>query len=111
MSEHQRSPRGDLAARVGDPDDPTIRAAYRRFNPWFDFVPDARLGEAIVAGDPKACRDRVDEIRARLGIDLPVLDLSGLDLEATRRVMQALAPRGTPALPRELSGNSRCTDA
>ena len=82
-----------LFTRVGDPDDPTIRAAYRRFNPWFDGVPDARLGEAIVAGDAEACRARVDEIRDRLGIDLPVLDLSGLDADATRRVMQALAPR------------------
>lgn len=81
-----------IFARPGaDPLDPAVRAAFRRWNPWFGGIPDAELPEAILAGPAPACRTRLATIRQELGIDLPVLDLSGLDCAAAERVMTELA--------------------
>lgn len=81
-----------VLARPGeDPDDPAVRAAFRRWNPWFSDVPDAELREAVLAGPVAECRARLAWIRARLGIDLPLLDLSGLDRATAERVMAELA--------------------
>jgi len=80
-----------LWTRVGSEGPAALRAAYRRWNPWFDAVPDEELAEAIVAGPAGVCRQRVAEIRGQLGIDLPVLDLTGLDRAGAERVMESLA--------------------
>ena len=81
-----------IFARPGaDPDDPALRAAFRRWNPWFAAIPAAELREAVLAGPASHCRARLAEIRARLGIDLPILDLAGLDRAAAERVMTELA--------------------
>jgi alkanesulfonate monooxygenase SsuD/methylene tetrahydromethanopterin reductase-like flavin-dependent oxidoreductase (luciferase family) len=78
--------------RVGsDPSEAAVRAAYRRWNPWFGAVPDEELAEAIVAGPAGQCRERLNAIRGQLGIDLPVLDLTGLDRAGAERVMENLA--------------------
>lgn len=74
-----------------DPEGPTVRAAFRRWNPWFAWVPDAELPEAVLAGPAGECRTRLAAIRTRLAIDLPLLDLSGLDRAAAERVMTELA--------------------
>jgi len=80
-----------IFARPGrDPGDPALRAEFRRWNPWFADVPDAELGEAIVAGDDAACRGRIATLRERLRLALPVVDCSGLDADAARRVVDAL---------------------
>jgi hypothetical protein len=39
------------------------------------------------------------EIRQVLGIDLPILDLTGLDAPATRRTLEALAPASGGGAP------------
>jgi alkanesulfonate monooxygenase SsuD/methylene tetrahydromethanopterin reductase-like flavin-dependent oxidoreductase (luciferase family) len=80
-------------ARPGrDPGDPALRAEFRRWNPWFADVGDAELGEAIVAGDPAACRRTLAQIAAELRLALPVIDCSGLGADAARQVLDALAP-------------------
>lgn len=80
-------------ARPGrDPSDPALRAEFRRWNPWFADVTDAELGEAIVAGDPGACRRRLAQLAAELRLALPVVDCSGLQADAARQVLDALAP-------------------
>ena len=79
-------------ARPGaDPADPDLRAAFRRWNPWFSGIPDAELHEAVLAGPVATCRQRLAGIREELGVDLPVLDLSGLDAAMADRVMTELA--------------------
>ena len=81
-----------ILARPGeDPGGPAVRAAFRRWNPWFSDVPDPELREAVLAGPVAECRARLAWIRARLGIDLPLLDLSGLDRTTAERVMTELA--------------------
>jgi len=81
-----------IFTRVGaDPRDPAVRASFRRWNPWFGGIPDRELREAILAGSVPECRERLAAIRSELGIDLPVLDLSGLDRDAAERVMTELA--------------------
>jgi alkanesulfonate monooxygenase SsuD/methylene tetrahydromethanopterin reductase-like flavin-dependent oxidoreductase (luciferase family) len=74
-----------------DPDQPAVQAAFRRWNPWFSDVPDAELREAMLAGPVGECRVRLAAIRTRLAIDLPVLDLSGLDRPTAERVMAEMA--------------------
>jgi alkanesulfonate monooxygenase SsuD/methylene tetrahydromethanopterin reductase-like flavin-dependent oxidoreductase (luciferase family) len=76
-----------------DPRDPALLAAYRRFNPWFGTVPDTELAPALVAGDPSDCRRRLDALRGELRLALPIADLTGLDSDAARRALDALAPR------------------
>jgi hypothetical protein len=76
----------------GDAADPALRREFRRLNPWYAGVTDEELGEAIVAGPPDACRARLAEIARTLRIDLPVVDLSGLGHDASRRILDALAP-------------------
>lgn len=79
-------------ARPGeDPEGPVVRAAFRRWNPWFSEVPDAELRKAVLAGPVRECRARLAWIRSRLGVDLPLLDLAGLDRPAAERVMTELA--------------------
>jgi hypothetical protein len=81
-----------ILARPGeDPDAPATRAAFRRWNPWFSAVPDAELRDAMLAGPVAECRARLAWIRSRLAIDLPLLDLSGLDRDAAERVMIEMA--------------------
>jgi alkanesulfonate monooxygenase SsuD/methylene tetrahydromethanopterin reductase-like flavin-dependent oxidoreductase (luciferase family) len=76
-----------------DSDDPELARQFRSRNPWFRDLGPGELGEAILAGPAEACRRRIEAIRCDLAIDLPVLDLTGLDGASTRRVMETLAPR------------------
>lgn len=73
------------------PGDARLRDEFRRLNPWFHKVPDAQLDEAIAAGPPEACRERIGEIARRFRLDLPVADLSGLAHDAARCAVDALA--------------------
>jgi alkanesulfonate monooxygenase SsuD/methylene tetrahydromethanopterin reductase-like flavin-dependent oxidoreductase (luciferase family) len=84
-----------VRAGAADPDDAALRAQFRRLNPWFADVSDAELREGLVAGRPERCRDRLEEIRQELGIDLPVIDLGSSRGEAAAQ-MEALAPGQSP---------------
>jgi alkanesulfonate monooxygenase SsuD/methylene tetrahydromethanopterin reductase-like flavin-dependent oxidoreductase (luciferase family) len=82
-----------LFARPGrDPADSGLRAEFLHWSPWYADLPEGELDEAIVAGSPEGCRKRIEAIRSELGIDLPVLDCSGLAFDAARQVLDALAP-------------------
>jgi alkanesulfonate monooxygenase SsuD/methylene tetrahydromethanopterin reductase-like flavin-dependent oxidoreductase (luciferase family) len=65
---------------------------YRRRCPWFSDVPEAALDEALLWGEPARCRDRLAEMRARLAVDMPVLDLTGLDEAASAHALEVFAP-------------------
>jgi len=66
--------------------------SYRRLNPWFHWIPDAELASAMVLGPAPAARARLAGLCESLAIDRPVLDLSGLEAEATLRNLEAFAP-------------------
>jgi hypothetical protein len=90
-------------ARPGrDPADPSLRAEYLPGSPWYADLPEGELDEAILAGSPEGCRSRIEAIRSGLGIDLPVLDCSGLAFDAARQVLDALAPEKTLVDPGDL---------
>jgi alkanesulfonate monooxygenase SsuD/methylene tetrahydromethanopterin reductase-like flavin-dependent oxidoreductase (luciferase family) len=74
-----------------DPSSASTRDSYRRWQPWFRDLPDAELAEAIVAGPVGSCRDRIAALRTALGVDLPVLDLAGLDRSAAASAIESLA--------------------
>jgi alkanesulfonate monooxygenase SsuD/methylene tetrahydromethanopterin reductase-like flavin-dependent oxidoreductase (luciferase family) len=99
-----------LFTRLGRAGDPGHAEEFRRLNPWFRAIPDAELPEAIVAGSASECRARLEAIRRELRLEHPVLDLSGLDADSARRVMEALAPGGQKAgsvRPEPLDGTPR----
>ena len=65
---------------------------FRRLNPWFRSIPDAEVAKALVVGGPGRCREQLRALVGELHIDGPVIDLSGLGAEASRRALEALAP-------------------
>jgi alkanesulfonate monooxygenase SsuD/methylene tetrahydromethanopterin reductase-like flavin-dependent oxidoreductase (luciferase family) len=79
-------------ARPGRPaGDPAVRAAFRRWQPWFAALPDEAADAAVLAGPPAACRARIAVLRDEVGIDLPILDLAGLAQAEAEAAMEALA--------------------
>jgi hypothetical protein len=81
-----------LFARPGRPaGDASLASEFRRWHPWFRSLPEADLGEAILAGPAPACRARIAAIRGDLGIDLPILDLAGLPQPEAERALADLA--------------------
>jgi alkanesulfonate monooxygenase SsuD/methylene tetrahydromethanopterin reductase-like flavin-dependent oxidoreductase (luciferase family) len=67
-------------------------AEYRRLNPWFHWLSDEERERAAVVGSAEQCRARLEEISDELGLDLTVVDLSGLDASASHRTLEDLAP-------------------
>ena len=65
---------------------------YRSLNPWFRWIPEEEAREAFVVGDPAHCRARLDVLARELDLSQPVLDLTGADAAACRRVIEALGP-------------------
>jgi alkanesulfonate monooxygenase SsuD/methylene tetrahydromethanopterin reductase-like flavin-dependent oxidoreductase (luciferase family) len=65
-------------------------AEFRRWNPWFEAIPDAELEGALPAGSPAECREQIAALSRALALEMPVLDLSGLDAAATRDALEAL---------------------
>lgn len=72
------------------PDAAGALAEFRRLNPWFARIPDAEIRPSLVLGDGAACAARLGELSEQLSLDLPVIDLSGLDAESARRNLEAI---------------------
>ena len=73
--------------------------AYRRASPWFADLSPAEARNAVLWGETPRCRDRLKALRNELEIDLPVLDLAGLEEPDCLAALEALAP----ANPREMA--------
>jgi alkanesulfonate monooxygenase SsuD/methylene tetrahydromethanopterin reductase-like flavin-dependent oxidoreductase (luciferase family) len=80
-----------------DAADRGVQEEFLHWNPWHRGLPEGELARAIVAGSPADCRARNAAVRADFGVDLPVLDCSGLDYDAARQILDAMAP-GKPSL-------------
>ena len=63
---------------------------FRRLNPWFGALGDAEVLSGLVVGEASACAAQLVEIAERLGVQRPVVDLSGVDFESVRRILEAL---------------------
>jgi alkanesulfonate monooxygenase SsuD/methylene tetrahydromethanopterin reductase-like flavin-dependent oxidoreductase (luciferase family) len=63
---------------------------FRRWNPWFRDLLDGELAPALVIGKPSECRERISQLAAQLGLEMPVVDLSGLDAHRAREVLEGL---------------------
>jgi alkanesulfonate monooxygenase SsuD/methylene tetrahydromethanopterin reductase-like flavin-dependent oxidoreductase (luciferase family) len=82
-----------LFVRAGrDPADPALAAEFQRLNPWFADLSPRETAASVIAGPPEACRARVARLTAVLGLDLPVLDLSGLAIDAVRQQLDTFSP-------------------
>jgi len=75
------------------PDREAALAEFRRLNPWFADIPDAEVAPALVVGDAAACRQQLASLTIPLGLELPILDLTGADA-ATARVTLDAFPSG-----------------
>lgn len=77
--------------RVQERADPVAALAeFRRLNPWFADVPDDEAAAALVLGAPEVCRERLESLVDALRLDLPVVDLSGVDAPTARHTLEAL---------------------
>ena len=65
-------------------------AEFRRWNPWFRAIPDAELAPALAVGKPAECRERIRALAAELQLEMPVIDLSGLDEERARHTLESI---------------------
>jgi alkanesulfonate monooxygenase SsuD/methylene tetrahydromethanopterin reductase-like flavin-dependent oxidoreductase (luciferase family) len=65
-------------------------AEFRRWNPWFRDLSEAEVAPALAVGKPAECRERIAALAAGLDLEMPVLDLSGLDPERAREALEAL---------------------
>lgn len=72
---------------------------YRLRSPWFADLPPGEIRNAVLWGEERRCRDRIEALRSELEIDLPILDLAGLDEADCLAALEALAP----AEPREMA--------
>jgi alkanesulfonate monooxygenase SsuD/methylene tetrahydromethanopterin reductase-like flavin-dependent oxidoreductase (luciferase family) len=68
----------------------TALAEFRRWNPWFGALSDAELAPALVVGPPAECRQRLAELARELRLEMPVIDLSGLDADAALETLESL---------------------
>ena len=71
---------------------PEALAEFRRFNPWFRDFRDTELEPQLICGDPAACRGQLQRLATELGLTLPVIDASGLPMEAAERLLDDLSP-------------------
>ncbi len=78
-----------------DPEDPSVHEEFERLNPWFAGLAPSERREAIVAGPPGECLDRIAHFAERVGLDLPVIDLSGVGPEQAESALEALGPMKT----------------
>jgi len=82
-----------IFTRVDASEDPARAIAeYRRLNPWFGDLSDDECAAALVVGGAEHCRERFAALADELDLDLPVVDLSGLDAAASRLALEAMAP-------------------
>ncbi|HVN36794.1 MAG TPA: LLM class flavin-dependent oxidoreductase [Myxococcota bacterium] len=75
------------------PDPDAALLEFRRLNPWFADIPDAEVAPSLAVGDAAACRTRLAESTLPLGLELPILDLTGADAATTRVTLDAF-PEG-----------------
>jgi alkanesulfonate monooxygenase SsuD/methylene tetrahydromethanopterin reductase-like flavin-dependent oxidoreductase (luciferase family) len=65
-------------------------AEFRRWNPWFRDIPDSELVPALAVGSPADCRERIAMLARELDLEMPVIDLSGLDGVHAREAIEVL---------------------
>ncbi len=80
-----------LFARVGLAP-PEALEEFRRLNPWFGEIPDDELASALLIGEPDRVADGLRAVASRLRLELPILDLSGVEAPRARRLLDALGP-------------------
>ena len=77
--------------RVQERSEPAVALTeFRRLNPWFAGLPDAEVLPALVIGEPEHCLERLGRIASELRLDLPIVDLSGVDANTVRRTLEEL---------------------
>jgi len=79
-----------IFVRTGRLSTAEVLAEFRRWNPWFASLPDAEIAPNLAVGTPAECRERIEACVRAFDLEMPVLDLSGLDAEAARATLESL---------------------
>jgi alkanesulfonate monooxygenase SsuD/methylene tetrahydromethanopterin reductase-like flavin-dependent oxidoreductase (luciferase family) len=72
--------------------------AYARHAPWFASLAPADAARAVLSGEPEACREKLERMRDELALELPIVDLAGLDEAGAAAALEALAPASRPPI-------------
>lgn len=72
--------------------DPALQGEYLTANPWFGQLSAHELAECVIAGTAEECVRRIVGLAGELRLELPVIDCSWLSYDATRHILDALAP-------------------
>jgi alkanesulfonate monooxygenase SsuD/methylene tetrahydromethanopterin reductase-like flavin-dependent oxidoreductase (luciferase family) len=82
-------------------EDPAALAEFRRLNPWFDDISDAQIVPGLLTGGVAEGRAKLAALSERMGLDLPVVEVTGLPLDAAQHALDALSPAaaGEPLRP------------
>jgi len=75
-----------------DPADPALGDEYRAANPWFRDLSASELPECVIAGSAPECVRQLGDLARELRLELPVIDCSWLPHDASRRILDAMAP-------------------
>ncbi len=100
-TERGRAPRTiaralQIFARPGlAPADPSLLAGFRRFHPWFADVSDVDVPRAVLCGGAAAARAQLERMRSDFGLELPIVDVTGLPAAEAAAALAALAPGGS----------------
>ena len=79
-------------------EDPTPLADFRRLNPWFADIPDEPITAGLLRGGAAEARTKLAAATRRMRLDLPVVEVTGLSLDAARHALDALRP-APPQVP------------
>ncbi len=81
-----------LFTRVGaKATDSAVQKEFRKLNPWFSDVTESDLPNAIIAGSPDECLERITTLTSQFHLDLPIIDFSGLTAEDLTYQIKSLA--------------------
>jgi hypothetical protein len=75
-----------------DPADPALVDEYRAANPWFRDLSASELPECVIAGSAPECVRQLGDLARELRLELPVIDCSWLPHDASRLILDAMAP-------------------
>jgi alkanesulfonate monooxygenase SsuD/methylene tetrahydromethanopterin reductase-like flavin-dependent oxidoreductase (luciferase family) len=81
-----------FARPLADAAAPAPLADFRRLNPWFAEIPDEPIAAGLLCGGMEQARAKLAAATRRMRLDLPVVEVTGLPIDAAQHALDALRP-------------------